>query len=473
MTTETTVERWGTFELTLAGPADGNPYRDVEFGADFCHGHRVVPVDGFHDGDGVYRVRFMPDREGEWTYTTRSSAPALDAAAGGFTCTPAGPGNHGPVRVAGPRTFRYADGTPYLPFGTTCYHWTHDEDLKAEEETLRTLAASPFNKVRMCLLPTLDMEPPRLAFPGQGPGRPRPGGLDRSRFDPVFFAHFEARVRDLLELGVEADVIILHPYDRGHWGVDDMSPEEDRFFVRYVVARLAAYRNVWWSVANEYDFNKAKTVEDWTRIGQYLQRRDPYQHLRSIHNGTRMYEYERIYDFGHAWTTHQSIQHWDARQATEWLERVPKPVVIDEIGYEGVLGRRWGNLSGRTLLRQFWHGMAAGAYVGHGECFPEQDPDDWAWISRGGRLHGEIPARIAFLRGLWEESPDDDFRYFSDRPHRHHDLELPDDGVPRTVDLIDTWNMTVSPLPEGPHRGTVRVPLDHRTDLALRIRKAT
>ncbi|WP_327242005.1 DUF5060 domain-containing protein [Streptomyces sp. NBC_01320] len=473
MTTGTTVERWGTFELTLGGPADGNPYRDVEFGAEFRHGHRVVPVDGFYDGDGVYRVRFMPDREGAWTYTTRSRAPALDGTAGGFTCTPAGPGNHGPVRVAGPRTFRYADGTRYLPFGTTCYHWTHDEDLKAEEETLRTLAASPFNKVRMCLLPTLDMAPPRLVFPGLGPGRPRPGELDRSRFDPAFFAHFEARVRDLLELGVEADVIILHPYDKGHWGVDDMSSEEDLFLVRYVVARLAAYRNVWWSVANEYDFNKAKTVEDWTRIGQYVQRRDPYQHLRSIHNGTRMYEYERIYDFRHAWTTHQSIQHWDARMTPEWLDRVRKPVVIDEIGYEGVLGRRWGNLSGRVLLRQFWHGMAAGAYVGHGECFPEQDPDDWAWISRGGRLHGEIPARIAFQRRLWEESPDARFWYFGDRLHRHYDVELPDDGVPRVLDLIDTWNMTVSPLPGGPHHGTVRVPMDHRPDLALRIRKVT
>ncbi|MEU9202850.1 DUF5060 domain-containing protein [Streptomyces sp. NPDC048332] len=473
MTTGTTVERWGTFELTLDGPADGNPYRDVEFGAQFRHGHRVVPVDGFYDGGGVYRVRFMPDREGAWTYTTRSHVPALDGTTGGFTCTPAGPDNHGPVRIAGPRTFRYADGTRYLPFGTTCYHWTHDEDPRAEEETLRTLAASPFNKLRMCLLPTLDMTPPRLVFPGTGPGRPGPGKLDRSRFDPAFFAHFEARVRDLLELGVEADVIILHPYDKGHWGVDDMSPEEDLFLVRYVVARLAAYRNVWWSVANEYDFNKAKTVEDWTRIGQYVQRRDPYQHLRSIHNGTRMYEYEQIYDFRHAWTTHQSIQHWDARMAPEWLDAVSKPVVIDEIGYEGVLGRRWGNLSGRVLLRQFWHGMAAGAYVGHGECFPEQDPDDWAWISRGGRLHGEIPERLAFQRRLWEESPDARFRYFGDRLHRHYDVELPDDGAPRVLDLIDTWNMTVSALPGGPHRGTVRVPLDHRPDLALRIRKVT
>ncbi|WP_399136620.1 DUF5060 domain-containing protein [Streptomyces sp. NBUA17] len=473
MTTGTAVERWGTFELTLRGPADGNPYTDVDFGADFRHRHRVVRADGFHDGDGVYRVRFMPDREGGWTYTTRSNVPQLDRVEGAFDCGPPEPGNHGPVRAAGPRTFRYADGSPYLPFGTTCYHWTHDEDEEREELTLRSLAASPFNKVRMCLLPTRAMTPPRLPFPGAEGGPPRPGRLDTTRFDPAFFAHFERRIRDLRALGVEADVILFHPYDKGHWGVDDMSREEDLFLVRHVVARLAAYRNVWWSVANEYDFNTAKTVEDWDRIGQYVQRRDPYQHLRSIHNGTRMYEYERSYDFRAAWTTHQSVQHWDARLALRWLEPVAKPVVFDEIGYEGVLGRRWGNLTGRALLRQFWHGMAAGAFVGHGECYPERDADDSAWISAGGRLHGESTSRIAFLRELWERSPDDVFVYFGDRRHRHRDVPLPDGDGPWALDLIDTWNMTVTPLPDRAPRATVRVPLDHRPDLALRIRRAT
>ncbi|MGO4760106.1 DUF5060 domain-containing protein, partial [Streptomyces sp. 2MCAF27] len=182
----------------------------MAFGADFRHRHRVVSVDGFydgcHDGQGTYRVRFMPDRTGPWTYTTRSDAAELDGHSGELMCVAAGPGNHGPVRVAGPRRFRYADGTPYEPFGTTCYHWTHDEDEELEELTLRTLAASPFNKVRMCLLPTRAMNPPRLPFPGH-----TPGALDTARFEPAFFAHFERRVRDLRDLGVEADIILFHP----------------------------------------------------------------------------------------------------------------------------------------------------------------------------------------------------------------------------------------------------------------------
>ena len=56
-----TVEQWGIFELALHGSAEGNPYLHVELSAQFTYKHRIVEVDGFYDGDGVYRIRFMPD----------------------------------------------------------------------------------------------------------------------------------------------------------------------------------------------------------------------------------------------------------------------------------------------------------------------------------------------------------------------------------------------------------------------------
>ena len=37
---------------------------------------------------------------------------------------------------------RFADGTPYHQFGTTCYAWVH-QPRELEEQTLRTLAAQP------------------------------------------------------------------------------------------------------------------------------------------------------------------------------------------------------------------------------------------------------------------------------------------------------------------------------------------
>jgi hypothetical protein len=246
------AEQWGIFELELRGPSDGNPFLDVAVSATFTDGSRAVAVDGFYDGEGVYRVRFMPETVGAWRYETKSNVPALAGQRGAFAVTPAAAGNHGPVRVANTYHFAHADGAPYRELGTTCYSWTHRPEA-LEERTLRTLAASPFNKLRMCVFPqshgTKTMPPPRLPFAGA------PDAPDYARFNPEFFRHLEKRVGELRGLGIECDLILFHPYaDHDEWKLKHMPPEVEERYLRYIVARLAAYRNVWWSLANEYDF---------------------------------------------------------------------------------------------------------------------------------------------------------------------------------------------------------------------------
>src|ERR1017187_4532186 len=124
-TTARDIERWGMFELRLTGPAEGNPFLDVQFSAEFRQQHRSVQVDGFYDGGGAYKVRFSPDHEGEWSYVTHGNRPELDGKTGTFPCVAPSAGNHGPVSVRNVYNFGYADGTPYFEFGTTCYAWTH------------------------------------------------------------------------------------------------------------------------------------------------------------------------------------------------------------------------------------------------------------------------------------------------------------------------------------------------------------
>ena len=48
---------------------------------------------------------------------------------------------------------------------------------------------------------------------------------DFARFDPAFWRHFERRVGQLRDLGIEADLILFHPYDR--WGFATMDAESD------------------------------------------------------------------------------------------------------------------------------------------------------------------------------------------------------------------------------------------------------
>ena len=164
------IERWETYELTLDGPQGGNPFVDVELTAEFRLNNRVFKPHGFYDGDGLYKVRFMPDEVGEWTYATTSNRTELNGKTGRFTCIGPSEGNHGPVNVHNDFYFRYADGTPYHQFGTTCYAWTHQGDAM-EEQTLQTLADAPFNKLRMCIFPKdyayNDNEPVYYPYEGQ------------------------------------------------------------------------------------------------------------------------------------------------------------------------------------------------------------------------------------------------------------------------------------------------------------------
>jgi len=216
----------------------------------------------------------MPDAERSWTFVTSSTERSLDGLTGRFVCGPAVAGIHGPVRVADRHHFAHADGTRFLPLGTTAYAWTHQvERLRAE--TRRTLASGSFTKVRMCLMPKAYAyntdEPELYPFPrvvaDAADAADTADGWDTTRFDPRFFQQFEEEVRALRELGIEADVILFHPYDR--WGFAELGPAADDRLTRYAVRRLSAFSNVWWAMANEYDLISGKGEADWVQCSAH------------------------------------------------------------------------------------------------------------------------------------------------------------------------------------------------------------
>ena len=446
------IERWGIYEVTLNGPDTGNPFTEVELTAEFSQNDRTFEPHGFYDGNGVYKIRFMPDEVGEWTYTTKSNSAELDGQMGQFTCVEPSDANRGPVRVYKDFYLQYADGTPYHQFGTTCYAWAHQGDAM-EEQTLQTLAESPFNKMRMCIFPkdySYNKNEP-IYYPFEG--KPLKD-WDFTRFNPEFWDHFEKRVQDLLNLGIEADIILFHTYDR--WDFENMNAESDDRYIRYAVARLAAFRNVWWSLANEYDIMPAKEESDWDRFFQIIQAEDPYQRLRGIHNCRRWYDHNK------PWVTHTSIQTSNMAQGIRYRTQHGKPVIYDECRYEGDIPQGWGNITAEEMVQHFWAGTVSGCYVGHGETY--KHPEDLLWWAKGGVLRGESPQRIAFLKDFMANAPafdtlepigDDKGRYvlakhgeyyltYTTRPQTIT-LDLQGEQ-PYKVDSIDTWNMKVVPV---------------------------
>ena len=130
---------------------------------------------------------------------------------------------------------------------------------------------------------------------------------DFTRFNPTFWQHFDKRVSEVAALGIVPEIILFHPYDDDHWGFDRINrrcgsagstsamhctgPGQDmdclwcdELYIKYMVSRVSAY-GTWWSMANEWDLEKSKTVADWDQLFQTLQQADAtHDRERSIHN---------------------------------------------------------------------------------------------------------------------------------------------------------------------------------------------
>jgi len=500
------VECWGIYELQLQGPQGCNPFVDVLLSAKFIYKDKIVEPDGFYDGDGVYKIRFMPDEVGVWNFETKSNVDILNGVKGQLICMKPTENNHGLVKVHNQFHFAYADGTMYFPFGTTCYAWTH-QGAELEKQTLETLKVSSFNKIRMCVFPknysNNDNDPEYFPFAGSPPL-----SWDFTRFNTDFFAHLETHLLSLMEMGIESDLILFHPYDKGRWGFDRMDSATDERYLRYVIARFASFRNIWWSMANEYDYMKEKTKEDWDRNIEIVAKADPYHHLLSIHQG------DVLYDHWNPHITHASVQLGTKRGTVSagfgtlrlLRDAYHKPVIYDEVGYEGNLIQRWGSLTAEELVDKFWKAVTSGTYMTHGETFTH--PKDIIWWAKGGTLRGKSPKRIEFLKKIIEESGIDGLEpldrwwvlngvgkngtyylyYFGYEKPTEWKFELPafktpvPMGTKFQIEIIDTWNMTITPVEalyeitdQGRYTYTCnynpKVELPGREFMALRIRK--
>lgn len=482
-------ERWRSYELTLNGPTTGNPFVDNQFFGVFRREGFRIKVRGFYDGNGQYKVRYMPEMLGTWQVTTESNVEMLNGQTAEFECVSATGDNHGPVRVQAKTHFSYADGKSYMPFGTTAYAWTVQSEAR-QEATLKTLAANKFNKIRMTVFPknySYNTTEPAM-YPYEGAPKktettftfeswmvkPEDIGFDFSRFVPAYFQHLEQRIRDLDQLGVEADLILFHPYD--HWGFARMGEKFDKLYLQYIIARLGSYKNVWWALANEYDLmalTGQKPLKAWDKIGEWIQEEDPSQHLASIHNWYDPPQHKgstaNWYDQTKPWITHLSIQTDSLYTVPTWVREYQKPVVVDECRYEGNIEFGWGDNTAKGMLDSFYRIVLRGGYATHGETYIDRPNTTRSiWWAHGGVLYGESQKRIDFFKQLlddehfgyvipyaiegphWElavgASADEQrvLVYFGENQSEFEVFDFLPDNQEYTVKFVDTWKMTIT-----------------------------
>ncbi|MEI7027074.1 DUF5605 domain-containing protein [Paenibacillus sp. y28] len=437
------VERWGMVEMAVPAASGNSEQGDTGVSlvkAIFSNGNRKREVAAFTGSNGEQIVRFMPGEEGEWTYSIwqgqqngagQAGSDLQQIQVGSFICTPPSAGNRGPVQVVGKAAFAYADGTPYVPIGTTSLEWYKGEQAEA---TLASLQDASFTKLRM---------------------RVDAAGLDQ----------LEAAIIRLSALGIEAELLL---------DCSEGGPEAAQL-VRETVSRLAAYRNVWWTLLLNEAGTPAKERAELLRL---IQAHDAYGHLLTIHTANP------FADFSVPAISHVSLICTDASQVSRYAELHGKPVILDQCGSEGDAPTRIGSLPAEELVNRIWISMCRGGFAGHGETFVREHGETWQ--TQGGALSGESAPRIAFLRSIMEGAPTH-LRYmpeYYDAPtigvdgeyylqyhiiHRfpYKQLRVPEGRY--KVELIDVWNMTVTELP-GEFTDNISVPLPSKRYQALRIR---
>jgi len=377
------VEKYGVFELEFDAASVIE-----ESAVEFVSETDTIEVFGFYE-DEKYIVRFMPQWEGFWRYNAGWGNGEIT---GEFMCAPCANNNHGPVKANG-KHLKYADGTRFFSVGTTCYAWIHQPD-ELIAQTMETLSVAPFNKVRMCVFPKSmpfnNNDPELYPFHKKQDDR-----WDVSSPDSRFWRHLEKHIIKLGEMGIEADLILFHPYDR--WGFSNLTMEESLIYLKYCIHRLSAFRNIWWSLANEYDFIMSKNNEDWDVIGEFICNEDKYGHMTAIHNCFALYPKKQ-------WMTHCSIQSNNVRNIPLWSKEYELPILLDECGYEGDIEFNWGNLSAFEMVNRFWICNTLGGFCTHGDTFYRDD--EVLWWAKGGKIYGKSLGRLVFMRDLFEEIGD-------------------------------------------------------------------
>lgn len=457
------VPRWEIHEFSVKGKARVvNPFRDAALVGEFISpSKKTNAIDGFYDGDDTWRLRFAPDEEGEWSYLLRGEGVEV-LRRGRLRCIPRLRDRHGFIRIhpENPYAFAHADGTPFFPMGDTCYGLYDDSPITPElrAEYLKTRRTQRFNFVRMSVGHSESRAATNSAWWAWGGTSSQP---DLDRLNPVFFRGLDELFRDLRSRGMNVELILLNFYRRPFTDTNAWTPARERLWLRYVVARYAAFDNIFlWTLANEYETHPDGKYRldfpgdvDWAKAtARFVKENDPYRHLVTVHpvvSASRLGESPRapidppwrIGEFfgeddamdvlsqqtggsgdGAIWD--ENLQCWTGDSATLVASLradrcFKKPVLNTESGYESLRGHPTEKKQVHhtdKVRRSAWRIVCAGGYfaagfhgtIGHSDVWNRIDaPNHYGFLVRDEGGAAQLGALHDFFAALpfWRMQP--------------------------------------------------------------------
>ncbi len=436
------VPRWGLFECTVTNPHSyDNPFADVDLEATFvAPSGRHVKVFGFYDGADTWRVRFMPDEVGRWSYKARFTDGSLTTA-GTLRCVKAH--LHGPLQVCKQNSlwFEHSDGTPFY---LCAFHLWRVDALSPTilAKTLDLLAAQGFNAV---VGPHLE-PPDRLPWE-----RGTDGKVDFSRFNLAVWRNLDSVLGAMAERGM-----VLIPFSI-FGGTNSMPKiptwQQQDLFLRYWVARWGGFWNATFQPTSEWE--EAFSEAGIRRIGSRLYELDGGRHLVSVHSvkaSSPAVQREEWYSYH---TVQDKLTDWNPTKYTWFVQlyrAVPKPILAHECLWEGNRYQEDAGMDVENLRKAAWVIVLCGGQINYAdEVQPQRGVrqrgkgDDFsdlgAQISPRGLFYQQLKVLSRFMQrvSFWRMTPQPELSStgccLAERGKQY--IVYAPDGGAFTVDLSD------------------------------------
>lgn len=411
-----------------ASTAYANPYRNAPAQVSLVFSGPSganQKVSGFWDGSveaGTNKtkmiVRFTPMSTGVWSYISTSQDPGLNNKTGSFTVVGSG---RGFLRrnANRPEQFVFDNNVKFFMWGQTYYNLVATARAGGPwKAAIDQSSANKLNKVRLLVFPfQLRDEAGDCSGTLSPYADSKPfNDANHTALDIQHWRRLDEVVSYLGSKQMIADLILFSTNCPSYSPLGNV---EDERYLRYVVARYAAFPNVIWCLTNEWQFapDGACSLPSphpksyWENLGSIVRSEDPWmndssgsrQRPLSIHQRT-----QHTFDFlSSAWPTHAVLQdgvrngkfeaptfaygdQWGNYSIRKNLG-FGMPVVNDEYGY---LGEKGGAYDRSEHRRTIWGIALAGGYGSAGDARKD--------IVNGSAVDCTQP----YLSSVWKSAPE-------------------------------------------------------------------
>ena len=345
------ASQWKKHEITFTSEKEyNNPIYDVK---DFmivftAPSGKTKVVRGFWDDGKIWKVRFLPDEPGNWTWESQCADDkntGLHNQQGSFVCKPNGKKDAifqkgGLTHQAGKYYLSYADGTPF--FWMACTAW--NGALKStDEEWQYYLNHRLKNNYNVIQLVTTEWR----GCDKNAEGLTAIEGTGYIRINPEFFKRIDQKIDEANEMGLVVSPVILWALPSGqgrHLSPGYTLPlEEAVLLAKYIVARYQG-NQVIWTLGGDgryYDDQEVKWKEIGRRVFNDIDHAPVTLHPHGSSWVGEIYAQEKWYNLMSYQSSHNNgerVVNWINKgpMAEMWSKLKPMPYINMEPNYEEI-----------------------------------------------------------------------------------------------------------------------------------------